>query len=266
MRLITWNINSLRLRLPLLERLTHDEQPDVICLQETKVPDPLFPAEQLRDMGWKHHVYWGMKGYNGVAILSRYPLEAVQSAPDWCGRSDSRHVAAWVHLPAGRVLVHNFYVPAGGDVPDAAENEKFAHKLAFLEEARAFFAQKSFKNSILVGDLNIAPCEHDVWSHKQLLKIVSHTPVEVDALNAWHDTGFVDAMRHLIPEPEKLYTWWSYRNRDWKKSNRGRRLDHIWVSPDLLSGVTACRVLKDVRDWEGPSDHVPVVMDLTMPV
>lgn len=265
MRLITWNINSLRLRLPLLAQLTQDEQPDVICLQETKVPDPLFPADQLREMGWEHHVYWGMKGYNGVAILSRYPLEPVKDVPDWCGRSDSRHVAAWVTLPTGKVLVHNFYVPAGGDVPDVNENEKFAHKLGFLEEARAFFAQNTAFKSILVGDLNIAPREHDVWSHKQLLKVVSHTPVEVEALNAWLNTGFVDVMRHLMPEPDKLYTWWSYRNRDWKKSNRGRRLDHIWVSPDILPGVQAFRVLKDIRDWEGPSDHVPVVIDLEIP-
>ncbi|GBR52574.1 exodeoxyribonuclease III [Neokomagataea thailandica NBRC 106555] len=264
MRLVTWNINSLRLRLPLLAQLTLDERPDVICLQETKVPDPLFPADKLQELGWEHQVYWGMKGYNGVAILSRHPLERVLDVPNWCGRGDSRHVAAWVSLPHAKVLVHNFYVPAGGDIPDINENEKFAHKLSFLKEAREWCSQQAAEKTVLVGDLNIAPCEHDVWSHKQLLKIVSHTPVEVEALNAWLATGFVDAMRHVTPEPEKLYTWWSYRNRDWRKSNRGRRLDHIWVTPDLLPNVKAFRVLKDSRDWESPSDHVPVVMDFTI--
>ncbi|MBS1086063.1 exodeoxyribonuclease III [Gluconobacter sphaericus] len=261
MRLITWNINSLRLRLPLLKQIVEQENPDIVCLQETKVPDPLFPAQALAEMGLSHQIYKGMKGYNGVAILSRHELQSVDGTPDWCIRSDCRHVAASITTPAGPILLHDFYVPAGGDIPDPEENEKFAHKLAFVDEVISWFSTTPPARSILVGDLNIAPLEHDVWSHKQLLKIVSHTPPEIERLKAWMATGFQDAMRTITPEPEKLYTWWSYRNKDWKKSNRGRRLDHVWMTPDLMPGLRNVRVLQDVRDWDSPSDHVPVVLD-----
>lgn len=115
---------------------------------------------------------------------------------------------------------------------------------------------------MLVGDLNIAPLEHDVWSHRQLLKIVSHTPAETAGLNAWMAEGFHDALRHFVPPDQKLYTWWSYRNQDWAKSDRGRRLDHVWVSQDLVRALLSHRVLKQARDWEQPSDHVPVAVTL----
>lgn len=264
MRLITWNINSLRLRLPLLQRLIEEQAPDIICLQETKVPDPLYPQDALADLGFPHQLYRGMKSYNGVTILSRTPLAPVPDTPDWCGRTDCRHVAADIQTPSGPVTIHNFYVPAGGDIPDPQENDKFAHKLAFLEEATDWFKANPPRRSILVGDLNIAPLEHDVWSHRQLLKIVSHTPPETSRLLEWQSTGFEDAMRKAIPEPEKLFTWWSYRNRDWKKSNRGRRLDHVWATPDILPGLKSIDVLSPVRDWTSPSDHVPVLMDIAL--
>lgn len=264
MRLTTWNINSLRLRLPLLEKLTHETAPDVVCLQETKVPDPLFPREAIHALGYDYVHYQGMKSYNGVAILSRFPLAPVTGTPDWCDRADCRHIAADIDVGSERVRVHNFYVPAGGDVPDPTLNAKFAHKLAFVEETTAWFRQHAPKRAILVGDLNIAPLEHDVWSHKQLLKVVSHTPPETQRLSSWLDAGFQDALRHVYPEPERLFTWWSYRNRDWRKSDRGRRLDHIWMTKDLLNTVTSVDILRDARDWERPSDHVPVSVTLKL--
>ena len=116
------------------------------------------------------------------------------------------------------------------------------------------------RRSVLVGDLNIAPGEHDVWSHRQLKDVVSHTPVEVAAMEGWMAAGWADAMRHMVPPPERLYTWWSYRNRNWHTANRGRRLDHVWVSHDLLPGVRSLQVLQAARDWERTSDHVPVCM------
>jgi exodeoxyribonuclease-3 len=265
LRIATWNINSLRLRVGLLDSLVAALKPDVICLQETKVPDELFPAEALEPLGYPHRVYRGMKGYNGVAILSRIPLELHGLAPDWCGKGDSRHVAATLLVPSGPVEVHDFYVPAGGDVPDREQNVKYAHKLDFIAEARAWFLTRTgLKRSILVGDLNIAPLEHDVWSHKQLLDVVSHTPPETEGLTAWLNTGFVDAMRHFVPADQKLYTWWSYRNRDWKVANRGRRLDHVWVTPDLVPGLRSMEVLKDARDWPRGSDHVPVCVEVAV--
>jgi exodeoxyribonuclease-3 len=265
LRIATWNINSLRLRLPLLPRLIEVLEPDVLCLQETKVPDELFPHEGVAALGFKHVRFRGMKGYNGVAILSRIPFVPHDLAPDWCGRGDCRHLAVELDAPGGPVELHNFYIPAGGDVPDRAVNDKFGHKLDFVSEATQWFAARTkLARTVLVGDLNIAPLEHDVWSHKQLLDVVSHTPVETDGLLAWQRAGWVDGVRHFVPRDEKLYTWWSYRNRDWRTSDRGRRLDHVWVTDDLAGGITRHAILKDARDWTQASDHVPVCVELAL--
>ncbi len=265
LRVATWNINSLRLRLPLLQRLIGELTPDVVCLQETKVPDELFPTGSPAELGFPHAAYRGMKGYNGVAIFSRIPLTVMPETPDWCGKGDCRHLGVVLGVPSGPVELHDFYVPAGGDIPDREANPKYGHKLDFVDEARAYFAARpGLSRTILVGDLNIAPLEHDVWSHKQLLTVVSHTPPETERLNAWLAGGFHDALRHFVPPGEKLYTWWSYRNRDWRASNRGRRLDHVWVTPDLRDGLVSHTILKDARDWPQASDHVPVCVELTV--
>jgi len=260
MRVVTWNINSVRLRAPLVRQLTSEIAPDVLCLQETKVVDELFPHDDLADLYPHRHVR-GMKGYNGVAILSRVPFKET-GGRDWCGRADARHVSVTF---ASGVELHDFYVPAGGDEPDPDINDKFAHKLQFLDEMTAWSHERASPRAkrILVGDLNIAPLEHDVWSHKQLLKVVSHTPVEVDSLQQLQAShGWVDAVRHFIPDTEKLFSWWSYRSRDWRESNRGRRLDHIWVTPSLTKNLQAASVFTEARDWIKPSDHAPVVVDI----
>jgi exodeoxyribonuclease-3 len=263
LRIATWNINSLRLRVKLLEKLIDALDPDVICLQETKVPDELFPTALLVPLGYPFVAFRGMKGYNGVAILSRVPFEVDNIAPDWCARGDCRHLTVKLDIPGGPVELHDFYVPAGGDIPDRVQNPKFGHKLDFVAEATNWFAARpNLSRSILVGDLNIAPLEHDVWSHKQLLDVVSHTPPEVAGLTAWMNAGFTDAIRHFIPEDQKHYTWWSYRNRDWRVSDRGRRLDHVWVTPDLVENLVGQTTHKDARDWEQTSDHVPVCVEM----
>lgn len=259
MRILTWNINSLRLRLGTLGRIVQALSPDIVCLQETKVADELFPQDGVRALGFDHVRYRGMKSYNGVAILSKVPLVDGDSR-DWCGREDCRHISA--KLPGGAEL-HNMYVPAGGDIPDPIENDKFAHKLQFVEEMADWFGAKTQTGRILVGDLNIAPLETDVWSHKQLLGVVSHTPVEVEGLTrAMAAHGWVDAVREIIPPSEALYTWWSYRNRTWPGSNRGRRLDHVWVTPELTPRLKGAQVFAEARGWERPSDHAPVVVDI----
>ncbi len=260
----TWNINSVRLRQGHLHKLVAQLGPDIICLQETKVPDELFPEAIAVEIGFPYVLKRGMKSYNGVAILSRLPLALAEDTPDWCGKGDCRHISAMVETPAGPLTIHDFYVPAGGDIPDRSANEKFAHKLDFLAEAKAHFAAYKPERAVLVGDLNIAPLEHDVWSHRQLLGVVSHTPIEVEALNAWRDQGFYDALRHFVPNTQKLYTWWSYRNRDWAASDRGRRLDHIWVTSDLVPALNSHAVLREARSWEQPSDHVPVALTLNL--
>jgi exodeoxyribonuclease-3 len=259
MRLLTWNINSLRLRLNSLAKLVAEENPDIVCLQEIKVQDSEFPEAEIRAMGFAQIVRHGMKSYNGVAILSRLPF-ASRPAKAFCGREDSRH--ARVSLEDD-IELQNFYVPAGGDVPDPEANDKFAHKLQFLDEMRAGFARARAKSrAIMVGDLNVAPLENDVWSHKQLLDVVSHTPIEVEKLNAAARAGkWVDAVRYFTPEPEKLFSWWSYRSPDWTRNDRGRRLDHVWVTSDLVGRLKAARIRRDMRGWGQPSDHVAVVVD-----
>lgn len=260
----TWNINSVRLRRDLLAGLVAGASPDIICLQETKVPDDLFPDDLGLELGMPHMLKRGMKGYNGVAIFSRLPLSLREDMPDWCAKSDCRHIAARIETGGESMTLHNFYVPAGGDIPDRTENPKYGHKLDFIAEARAYFAANQPCQTILTGDLNIAPLENDVWNHRQLLKVVSHTPAETEGLDAWRAEGFVDAIRHFVPVDQKLYTWWSYRNRDWRASDRGRRLDHVWVSEDLTPNLHSHTILRDARDWERGSDHVPVVLTLSL--
>ena len=265
MRITSWNINSVRLRLDGLRRLDAALAPDLLCLQETKVANESFPLEIADELGYPHRLVHGQKAYHGVAILSRFPLSETATR-DWAGHDHARHAYATVAQPGAAPLeVHNFYVPSGGNVPDPAANEKFAHKLAFLGEMAAWFAarRRTENRFVLTGDLNVAPLETDVWSHTQMLNVVSHTPVETAALArvmASHD--WVDAVRHFIPPEQKLYSWWSYRARDWSASDRGRRLDHIWVTPALAGSLRSAAVLREARGWPAPSDHVPVTAHL----
>ncbi|NNG03912.1 MAG: exodeoxyribonuclease III, partial [Inquilinus sp.] len=156
--------------------------------------------------------------------------------------------------------------PAGGDIPDPERNEKFAHKLQVLDEMTAWWLadRSADRPMVLVGDLNIAPLETDVWSHRQLLDVVSHTPIEVDKLTAMQRSlGWVDAVRTFVPPEQKLFSWGSYRARDWEASDRGRRLDHIWTTPPLAPALRGAGVERAARGWAPkPSDHVPVWVDL----
>ena len=252
--LATWNINSVRLREGLVARLMAEESPDILCLQECKSPVELIPLEQFQALGYRYMVARGQKGYNGVAILSKLPIIDAGDK-DFAQLGHARHVAA--RLENG-VTIHNCYVPAGGDIPDREQNVKFGQKLDFLTEMRDHFHWERPDRAILVGDLNIAPREDDVWDHKSLLKIVSHTPVEVDHFGAVMEAGgWQDVTRNDIRDG-KLYSWWSYRSPDWDSADKGRRLDHIWSTPDILGASHSSRILRAVRGWEGPSDHAPV--------
>jgi len=266
----TWNINSIRLRIDLVAKFIKSARPDVLCLQETKCPDDAFPLKRFKRLGYEHAAINGQKGYHGVAVLSRLPFERFE-VQNFCGKSDCRHISVVLGERAGLrdpIALHNFYVPAGGDEPDPAINPKFEHKLSFLDEMRAApgLTPAKSERAILVGDLNVAPLEHDVWSHKQMIKVVSHTPVECEKLTAARQAGgWIDSMRVLTPEPEKLYTWWSYRAMDnWRAADRGRRLDHIWTSDAIAGQVSTIKIAKDYRGAVRPSDHVPVTAKIEL--
>jgi exodeoxyribonuclease-3 len=258
----SWNINSVRLRIDLVAKFIKATRPDVLCLQETKCPDDKFPLKRFTRLGYEHVALHGQKGYHGVVVLSRLPFEA-HARENFCGKTDCRHVEVTLGEQAGLrdpITLHNFYVPAGGDIPDPDVNPKFAHKLSFLDEMQAHGRLRPGQGrAILVGDLNVAPLEHDVWSHRQMSRVVSHTPIECDKLTAVARAGgWVDALRQHVPEPQKLYTWWSYRSADWVAANKGRRLDHIWVSDALGDRVSGIAIHREARGWERPSDHVPI--------
>ena len=259
MRIITWNINSVRLRIGLVKKLNNEYNPDIICLQETKTEDKHFPQQALEDIGFNHMVFSGQKSYNGVAILSKLPIEDSFSIDLY--NEDKRHICAKIN----NFELHNFYVPAGGDEPDIEVNPKYKHKLGFLKLMQEWFTtnRKPSDKIILVGDLNIAPHEQDVWSSRQLRNVISHTPPERESLLSLQNSfDFIDTARHFVDMNKKLYSWWSYRNRDWKKSNRGRRLDHIWTSRPLEKQLKSIDIIRHARDWEKPSDHVPCILDI----
>ncbi len=263
LRLATWNINSVRPRGELIGRMVDEIAPDVLALQEIKCQAHEFPREMFEALGFRHFRIHGQKGWHGVAIASRLPIE---DAPplDVCKVGHARCVGAVV---AG-VEIQNFYIPAGGDIPDREVNPKFDHKLDFFEQLTAEMTSRDPKAPLIVtGDLNVAPGENDVWNHKYMSKVVSHTPVEVEAMERLvASNAFIDLPREATPPSEKLFSWWSYRAADFRASNRGLRLDHILISPGLRdaafhTGRAISRVHDDVRGWDKPSDHAPVTAD-----
>jgi len=258
----TWNINSIRLRRPMVEQFLLAFKPDVLCLQEIKCTNDQFPTDAFAALGYVFQAVNGQKAYHGVATISKLPLSEI-STRKFCGIDQARHVSAQVDFGRGPVNIHNFYVPAGGDEANVETNEKFKHKLDFLAEMQNWFDGNEFANGQLIaGDFNIAPHENDVWSHRQLLKVVSHTPLETEGLDRLRQRGnWVDLVRKHIPHEQKLYSWWSYRAKDWNSSNRGRRLDHIWATPDIAAHCAASDVIRPARGWsKKPSDHVPVLV------
>lgn len=264
LRIATWNVNSVRLRAEQAARFIAEQAPDVLCLQEIKCQAGEFPRAAFEEAGLPHIAIAGQKGWHGVAIASRLPLEAARPL-EVCREGHARCVSVQI---AG-IEIHNLYIPAGGDIPDRAENSKFDHKLDFYEKLTADMAARDPASPlILAGDFNVAPGENDVWNHKFMSKVVSHTPPEIAAMAALKASlGFLDPVREVTPEPAKLASWWSYRAADFRVSNRGLRLDHVWLTPALAAaarrgGSAAARIHDDVRAWERPSDHAPVSVDL----
>jgi exodeoxyribonuclease-3 len=255
----SWNVNSVRARIAIVERLLKEHRPDILCLQETKAADDFFPADFFRRLGYIHQQLCGQRMHHGVAILSRLEL-GDPGSHDWQDNGEARHVG--VRLACG-IRIENVYVPAGGDTPDRTLNPKFGQKLDFIDRMTRW-SEALREPTLIVGDFNVAPLECDVWNHKALLNVVSHTPVEVEALGRLQQAhGWVDIGRKFVPPPERCFTWWSYRSPDFTRNDRGRRLDHMWVSPSIADNVVSHQVLEPCRSWERPSDHVPLICELT---
>ncbi len=258
LKIISWNINSIRARLSHLKKILHTYNPDLICLQETKVTNEKFPKEKIKSLGYEFFYLNGIPSYNGVSIISKIKADN-SSIIEWCQNNDGRHIS----ILLGKVTLHNIYIPAGGELPDPKLNQKFKHKLKFLDELISWSTSKTFKKTILCGDFNIAPSPEDVWSHKQLKNTISHTEIERRKLNDLQKSGFwSDIIKEKIKSTDNLFTWWSYRSKNFKINNRGRRLDHIWISEDLKKEIIGVKIIDYTREWEKPSDHVPIFVEI----
>jgi len=260
LKIASWNINSVRARVEIVEKFLTQEAPDILCLQETKVRDYEFPEGLFRRLGYDQIIICGQPMHHGVAIVSRLPMRE-DDRHDWQDNGEARHVG--VRLDCG-IRLENVYIPAGGDVPDRAVNPKFGQKLDFIGRMTRW-SEGVRCPTIVVGDFNVAPLECDVWSHKQLINVVSHTPIEVEALTGLQASNdWVDLGRHFHPAPQRLHTWWSYRSPDWTKNDRGRLLDHMSATADVAALASAHKVYDPCRNWTRPSDHVPLMTEFAL--
>lgn len=252
MKLATWNVNSLRVRLPHVLDWGAKAAPDLLALQETKVTDDKFPREQIEAAGWSLQ-YAGQPTYNGVAVLARTPLERLADAlPDF--EDPSRRLLA---VRAGSVVLVNIYVPNGQSV----DSDKYAYKLAWLEALTNYLRQllDEHEEVVVVGDYNIAPEDRDVhdpaaWEGKVLV-----SEPEREAFRGLLALGFEDGFR-CFEQPPESYSWWDYRQAGFRR-NLGLRIDHVLLSPALAKRCTAVSIDREPRTWERPSDHTPVVAE-----
>ncbi|HEX8708664.1 MAG TPA: exodeoxyribonuclease III [Pyrinomonadaceae bacterium] len=256
MKLATWNVNSVTARLPVVTQWLAQARPDVLCLQELKCTDEKFPAAAFAELGYESEVF-GQKTYNGVAILSRTGCTNAQRGfPDDEEGAHARLLAATVE----GVRVVNVYVPNGQFVG----SDKYRFKLEWMKRLRAFFDDeyKQGQRVLLCGDFNVAPEERDVHDPEQWEGHVLFSKRERAALEKLREWGFTDAFR-LHTEEGGHYSWWDYRQGAFRR-NTGLRIDHIWVSKPLAARCTGCRIDKEPRAWERPSDHTPVVAEFDL--
>ncbi|OGI42952.1 MAG: exodeoxyribonuclease III [Candidatus Muproteobacteria bacterium RBG_16_64_11] len=255
MKIATWNVNSLRVRLPQVLDWIREKQPDVLCLQETKVTDDDFPLAACRDAGY-HVAFSGQKTYNGVATLSRAPLAVVANAlPDFAD-DQKRLLAATI----GDVRVINGYVPNGQEVG----SDKYAYKLDWLRALRRLIAAelKTYPKLALLGDFNIAPQPRDVHDPQAWEGKVLFSEPERAAFRALAETGLEDLFR-AFEQPENSFSWWDYRSGAFRR-NHGLRIDHILASAGLSARCRACAIDTAPRALERPSDHAPVLAELDL--
>ncbi len=254
MRLATWNVNSLKVRLPHLTDWLQAAQPDVVCLQELKLVDAKFPREALAAAGYAT-ASSGQKTYNGVAILARTPLEDVQTGIPGFEDEQRRVIAATV----GGARVVCLYAPNG----QAVGSDKYDYKLRWYSALREWLGAELARHPDLavLGDLNIAPEDRDVHDPKAWEGQVHVSGPEREAFRALIGLGLKDSFR-LFEQPEKSYSWWDYRMMGFRR-NAGLRIDFVLLSPALAARCTACTIDKAPRKLERPSDHTPVIAEVS---
>ena len=257
-RVATWNVNSVKARLAHLTQWLRDSAPDIVCLQELKCVSDEFPRMEIEDLGYNLAVH-GQKTYNGVAILSKYPLDDIITAlPGDAEDEQARYIEAVVSVKGGVLRVASVYVPNGQD----PQSDKFAYKLRFLDRLRAHAATLAMADEACVigGDYNVAPYAPDVYAPKALDGTVCYHPLEREKLRALLHSGWYDAFRSLHPAAQQ-FTWWDYRGGGYEHG-KGLRIDHLLLSPRSIDRLQSCEVDETTRKLERPSDHAPVVATL----
>jgi exodeoxyribonuclease III len=257
MKLATWNINSLNVRLPQVLDWLATNPVDALCLQELKLSDDKFPRDALQQAGY-HSAVFGQKTYNGVAILSRTPLRDVVNNIPGFADEQSRVIAATIDSAAGPLRIVNAYF-VNGQEPGS---EKFAYKMRWLEALHAYLRTElnAHPQLALLGDFNVTADDRDSWDPDGLRETIHHTTQERDHFQAVLKLGLHDSYR-LFDQAEKTYSWWDYREFAFRR-NRGLRIDYVLVSDALKPRVSACTIDKAPRKNERPSDHTPVVVEL----
>ena len=256
MKLSSWNVNSLKVRLPQVVDWLRLNQPDVLCLQETKLQDELFPIDEISEAGY-HAIFSGQKTYNGVALLSKVSTQAERcTALPWLDDPQKRLVAA----TCNDVRIICVYVPNG----ERVDSEKYSYKLEWLNALTGFLQEERKRHSkiVLLGDFNIAPADNDVYDPPAWAGKVLCSAPEREAFQKLLTTGLVDSFR-LFTQPPKIYTWWDYRMMGFRR-NHGLRIDHILISTELTSACTRCWVDVAPRKLERPSDHAPITVELSL--
>ena len=258
-RIATWNVNSIRSRLHhLLDWLQGENAPEIICLQELKVEDASFPAMEIEALGYNIAIH-GQKSYNGVGILSKFPLQdVVCGLPDNAGDDQARYIEALACADDKVLRVASVYVPNG----NAVDSDKFQHKMRFFDALQTRMATLLDLEEITVigGDYNIAPYPIDVYDPKKLDGTVCYHPLEREKIRKILHLGYYDAFRIEHPQKQE-FSWWDYRAASWKM-NHGMRIDHLLLSPMAVDCLVGCETLLDMRAAEKASDHAPVVCSL----
>lgn len=249
MRIVTWNVNSLRARMDHLARFVGEVSPDVLCLQELKADDAQIPLEALHALGYPHVVAWGQPTYNGVALLSRHPITDPQRGFQGYDDDAARAVSGTV----GGVRIYGLYTPNG----QAVGGPQFRYKLDWLAALRRELDRLDPGDDVLVcGDMNIAPGDLDVWDPFKAEGQLLCTAEERAALQHVLDWGLIDSFRERNPF-ESGFSWWDYRRMGFSR-NQGLRIDHVLLSRSLMARCAEVTIHRDVRGWDTPSDHAPV--------